>query len=123
MKTLKILAALTIFLTIYSCSDKDAENYDKLGVTKNKFTDETLQEIYDLQNERNTKGLMSYFESSNAKNREVVALAFGSVQDAAALNNLFFLLEEDKSEKVSLVYCSCLSNTFCSFFNSNPIFS
>ena len=102
MKTLKILAALTIFLTIYSCSDKDAENYDKLGVTKNKFTDETLQEIYDLQNERNTKGLMSYFESSNAKNREVVALAFGSVQDAAALNNLFFLLEEDKSEKVRL---------------------
>jgi len=101
LKTLKLFAAL-IILIIYSCSDRDAESYDKHVFSENKFKNATLQEIYNFQNERNTNALIPYFESSKAMLREATALAFASLQDATALNELFFLLEEDKSEKVRL---------------------
>ncbi len=100
MKALKILPVFILFLL--SCSDKDAEKYDNKIINENLFTDETLQKIIDLQNDRNTKELLPYLQSSKAIYRETTALAFASVQDNAALNDLFFLLEEDKSKKVRL---------------------
>jgi cyclophilin family peptidyl-prolyl cis-trans isomerase/HEAT repeat protein len=100
LKTLKLLPALILFLV--SCSDKDAKNHDNKTINENIYTNTTLQEISNFQNDRNTTELLPYLESSKALYRETAALAFASLQDKAALNDLFLLLEEDKSEKVRL---------------------
>ncbi|MCX2739640.1 peptidylprolyl isomerase [Pontibacter anaerobius] len=65
-----------------------------LEPANNKFGDVTLQQIYTLQDTRNTTGLLPYLSDPNTSYRRHAALAFASVQDTAALATLQDMLED-----------------------------
>ncbi|WP_242927792.1 peptidylprolyl isomerase [Pontibacter vulgaris] len=60
----------------------------------NKFSDNTLQQIYTLQDERKTSDLLPYLQHPKAKYRYETALAFASVQDTLAIPQLLGLLSD-----------------------------
>ncbi|PTX10474.1 cyclophilin family peptidyl-prolyl cis-trans isomerase [Pontibacter mucosus] len=60
----------------------------------NKFGDITLQQIYTLQDERNTTDLLPYLSNPNSAYRQHAAMAFASVQDTAALQALLQTLQD-----------------------------
>jgi len=60
----------------------------------NKFADTTLQHIYTLQDQRNTKDLLPYLHHHNPAYRTEAALAFASVQDTLAVPPLLQLLTD-----------------------------
>ncbi|GAB3530496.1 hypothetical protein GCM10027443_11190 [Pontibacter brevis] len=63
-------------------------------VAFNKFGDTTLQQIYTLQDERNTAELLPYLHHNSPKYRTEAALAFASVQDTLAVPSLLQLLAD-----------------------------
>lgn len=67
----------------------------------NKFADTTLQQIAQFQYNRNTKALLNFCNDKEAKYRKAAALAFGSVQDTLAINNLWELVQ-DKTPEVRI---------------------
>ncbi|WP_299756699.1 peptidylprolyl isomerase [uncultured Pontibacter sp.] len=67
---------------------------DTTEPANNKFGDVTLQQIYTLQDERNTTALLPYLANPNTSYRRHAALAFASVQDTAALPALHTLLSD-----------------------------
>jgi len=100
MKRIFILVfGLTVLL---GCGTDSTEVRDKGKVeepVKNRFQDKTLQTIYTLQNQRDGKGLFPYLKNENPAYREAAALAFASVQDAAAIEPLTALFD-DPDEKI-----------------------
>lgn len=66
---------------------------------KNRFQDKTLQTIYTLQNQRDGNGLFPYLKNKNPAYREAAALAFASIQDAAAVEPLTALFD-DPEERI-----------------------
>ncbi|TPE43704.1 peptidylprolyl isomerase [Pontibacter mangrovi] len=65
-----------------------------LEPANNKFGDITLQQIYTLQDERNTSSLLPFLSNPNTAYRQHAALAFASVQDTVALPALEHLLAD-----------------------------
>ncbi len=63
------------------------------------ISDETVQEIFRLQDERDTKGLLEYTEHVDATYRYAAATALASVQDSVAVPTLSRMLR-DTSEDV-----------------------
>ncbi|WP_162053757.1 peptidylprolyl isomerase [Pontibacter pamirensis] len=63
-------------------------------VAINKFEDKTLQQIYTLQDERNTAELLPYLSHTSPQYRTEAALAFASVQDTLAVPPLLQLLAD-----------------------------
>ncbi|RDV17070.1 hypothetical protein DXT99_00705 [Pontibacter diazotrophicus] len=63
-------------------------------VAINKFEDKTLQQIYTLQDERNTIELLPYLSHTSPQYRTEAALAFASVQDTLAVPPLLQLLTD-----------------------------
>lgn len=63
--------------------------------------DPILQEIYNLQTERNGKGLLSFMNNSNSSYRYASTLAFGSVQDTTLLDSVALRLK-DSNEQVRI---------------------
>lgn len=57
--------------------------------------DAVIQQIFNFQNKRDTKALLSYLTVENPTHRYLAAMAFGSVQDTAAIDNLVNLLKDD----------------------------
>jgi cyclophilin family peptidyl-prolyl cis-trans isomerase len=64
----------------------------------NIFSDEVMQKIYTLQDERNTGKLFDYFQNDNSKYRRAAALAFASIRDTAAVLPLAALLADKKED-------------------------
>ncbi|WP_161890235.1 peptidylprolyl isomerase [Pontibacter russatus] len=60
----------------------------------NKFSDGTLRQIYTLQDERNTTGLLPFLSNPSPQYRTAAALAFASVQDTLAVPTLVHLLAD-----------------------------
>jgi cyclophilin family peptidyl-prolyl cis-trans isomerase len=63
----------------------------------NKFSDEQLQRIYTLQDERKTAELLPYLQHGKHTYRQESALAFASVQDTLAIPQLLSLLTDTSS--------------------------
>ncbi|MBN1252378.1 MAG: peptidylprolyl isomerase [Bacteroidales bacterium] len=99
MKNSFYIIAIIIFIAS-SCNSNDLINNGLLNV--NKFSDETFREIYNFQDERNTKELLKFLTNRKDKYREAAALAFASVQDSNAIEQLFELLFNDDSENVRI---------------------
>jgi cyclophilin family peptidyl-prolyl cis-trans isomerase len=101
----------TLFLgvvTLIACQTHSTETQQK-GEAKtpvtNIFHDKTLQKIYTLQNQRDSKGLFPYLKEKNPVFRKAAILAFASVQDAAAIEPLFAPFEDtDEGIRAAAAY-------------------
>ncbi len=97
MKNIILLIGIFYFVSL-SCNNNidHSSLHNKEG--ENKFVDTTLQQIMDLQYERNTEGLLKFTDNNSSKYREAMAMAFGSVQDTNAIPKLSELLNDKESE-------------------------
>lgn len=95
-KMRNLLGLLLIFvLSLAACKqstilEKKAINID--------LEDAVIQQIFNFQNKRNTNALLPYLTVENPTHRYLAALAFGSVQDSAAITELLSLLNDPYEE-------------------------
>tara|TARA_B100000497_G_scaffold74589_1_gene83580 strand:+ start:1298 stop:2896 length:1599 start_codon:yes stop_codon:yes gene_type:complete len=78
-----------IILFIVGCSRKDK-------TTKNKFSDDGLIKIYELQDRRNTLELLPFLKAKKEEHRVASAMAFASIQDTLAIPYLNQMLQIDQ---------------------------
>ncbi|MHA6247014.1 peptidylprolyl isomerase [Pontibacter sp. CAU 1760] len=79
---------------LVACQQLPQRQPKAVAKAPNKFSDETLRQIYTLQDERNTTALLPYLSHANKKYRAEAALAFASVQDTLAVAHLLPLLSD-----------------------------
>ncbi len=95
-------------VTLIACQTHSTETQQKGEAktpVKNIFHDKTLQKIYSLQNQRDSKGLFPYLKEKNPVFRKAAVLAFASVQDAAAIEPLSALFEDtDEGIRAAAAY-------------------
>lgn len=72
--------------------------------------DPVVQQIFNFQNKRNTQALLPYLAVENPSHRYLAAMAFGSVQDTSAIDNLTALLS-DEYEQVRSAAAYALGQT------------
>jgi len=94
-----------------SCNTKNSINEVFSG--NNKFSDKTFQEIYNYQDQRNTKELLKFLTNENKIYREAAALAFASVQDSSAVSQLFEVLKTDDNQNVKIAAIFAIGQTNC----------
>lgn len=90
-------ACLAILILVISACQHESDKIISQRVI-NKFNDSTLVNIYEAQDKRDTKTLLSYLNHENAMYREEAALAFGSVQDSSAITYLSLLLNDENAK-------------------------
>ncbi|MGV3539996.1 MAG: peptidylprolyl isomerase [Rufibacter sp.] len=88
-------SAVVVLLLAAACSQPGQKSGTS---TVNKFSDATLRNIYNLQDERNTAGLRPFLQRPEAMYRREAALAFASVQDSTAISALTPLLQDTDPE-------------------------
>jgi len=79
---------------------------------KNIFSDVNLQKIFDLQDRRDAEGLLPFFSHESVDYREKAALAFASVQDPRAIQELFSLLLKDNAPRVRAAAAYSLGQSY-----------
>jgi hypothetical protein len=84
MKRLSLV--ILIVLEFTSCKETPSTN---------KFADPVLMKIADLKDRRSSDSLYSFFTNEKAAYREEAALAFASIQDSAAVQQLKKLLSDE----------------------------
>jgi len=82
---------MVIFFLAATQSCDHASDYEKPILTST-----GCQNIIGFQDKRDVKALIPYFLDDDYQLREQAALAFGSVNDTAALNSLYTMLEEEE---------------------------
>lgn len=100
MKSFIYFSTLLLFI---SCSKKET--------LTNKFSDSEILRIADLQDRRHTDSLLLYFASENKKYRKEAVLAFASLQDTLAINDLSKLLLTDVDAGVRTAAAFALGQT------------
>ncbi|MFC6997427.1 peptidylprolyl isomerase [Rufibacter roseus] len=88
-------SAAALLLIAAACSQPGQKSSSGTG---NKFSDATIRNIYTLQDERKTEGLLPFLQRPEAMYRREAALAFASVQDTAAVSALTPLLQDPEAE-------------------------
>lgn len=78
-----------ISVLILGCSHKNIDSV-------NKFSDEGIVNIYDLQDQRKTNELLPYLKAKKESHRITAALAFASIQDTIAIPYLNQMLQIDQ---------------------------
>ena len=96
MRNILLSIGVLYFLGL-SCNNYTDHSSLQNKTAINKFVDTTLQQIMELQYERNTEGLLKFVDHKSSKYREAVVMAFGSVQDTLALTKLSELLNDKES--------------------------
>lgn len=86
-----------LWLLFLSCT-ATVENTPAVSIKVNKFQDSTLAKIYQLQDERKSQAIASYFTSENPHYRAAAAMAMASVQDKAMISYLGVLLDDPESK-------------------------
>ncbi|MBL6446136.1 peptidylprolyl isomerase [Fulvivirga sp. 29W222] len=86
---------LLLICVIAACQTKVEK---PANISLNKYSDSILIQIYDYQDKRDTKNLLSYFNHENSDYRKAAAEAFGSVQDSLAIPMLSHLLYDSSSQ-------------------------
>lgn len=97
MKNYFNAACLAVSILLISACEQQADQVVSTEI--NKFADESIASIYEAQDKRDTKTLLSFFDHETPKYREEAANAFGSVQDTSAISQLSLLLG-DKNARV-----------------------
>ncbi|MBC5993630.1 peptidylprolyl isomerase [Pontibacter cellulosilyticus] len=80
-----------VFMALAACQQLPQQSPE---IAVNKFSDTTLQQIYTLQDERNTTELLPFLHHNKPKYRTEAAIAFASVQDTLAVSDLLALLSD-----------------------------
>lgn len=113
---MKNLSIISILLLIISCSQQekggsaDIPNFDNAientsQTPLNKFANDSLKLIYNLQDTRNTEALLPLLSSTNQENKLAAILAFASIQDSAANQQLLkALLDNDPAIREAAAY-------------------
>ena len=78
-----------IILFILGCSKTDE-------ISKNKFSDDELIQIYELQDKREGKALLPFLKAKKEEHRIAAALAFASIQDTLSIPYLNQMLQIDQ---------------------------
>ena len=91
----------------YSCNPKDSPE-KQLPF----FQDPIIQKIYNLQDHRDTDGLKQFLSDENPVYRKLATLAFGSVQDSAAIPALFSVLLKDNDSTIRAAAAYALGQTY-----------
>jgi len=86
----KFLAYILLILFAFGCSD--GPRNEEVG--NNVFIDAELRKIYDAADQRDYETLALYAQNETAAYRMAYARCMGSVQDPAALNNLYELMRD-----------------------------
>lgn len=86
---MKYIVPIILFLT--SCQPKTE--------SPNRFGDESLLHIYDLQDKRDTEALLPYLKAKKEEHRITAALAFASIQDSLSIPYLNQMLQIDQDHK------------------------
>jgi cyclophilin family peptidyl-prolyl cis-trans isomerase/HEAT repeat protein len=96
IQTIHLLTYL--WLLFLSCT-ATVENTPSVNNNQvNKFQDSTLAKIYQLQDERKSQEIASFFTSENPAYREAAAMAMASVQDKEMISYLGVLLDDTVSK-------------------------
>ncbi|PCJ66374.1 MAG: hypothetical protein COA58_06240 [Bacteroidetes bacterium] len=85
---MKYVIVFILFLT--AC--KDNTN----NTNQNDFADDKLVHIYEMQDRRDTRGLLPFLKAKKEKHRIAAALAFASIQDTLAIPYLNQMLQIDQ---------------------------
>ena len=78
-----------IILFILGCSKTDE-------ISKNKFSDDELIQIYELQDKRKGEALLPFLKAKKEEHRIAAALAFASIQDTLSIPYLNQMLQIDQ---------------------------
>jgi cyclophilin family peptidyl-prolyl cis-trans isomerase len=95
-KTYTLLIALATLAACQSQPPQQSLTPEPQGL--NKFSDANLQQLYTLQDERNTTQLLTFLNHPNAQYRREAAIAFGSMQDSVAIPQLLLSLSDTASD-------------------------
>lgn len=102
------LIFLCLCMAMISCgkdSTQEEPGEKSKILQENIFQDQTLRQIYTLQNQRDANGLLVYLKDKNPGYREAAALAFASVQSPSAIEPLSALLvDESKAVRCAAAY-------------------
>ncbi|MFT6177582.1 MAG: HEAT repeat protein, partial [Bacteroidia bacterium] len=80
--------AIILLLLIAACGPKNEG--------PNKFSDEKLINIYELQDRRDNKALLPFLKAKKESHRIAAAMAFASIQDTIAIPYLNQMLQIDQ---------------------------
>ena len=98
-----ILPLLAVLVLAIACNQQ-TNDYNSIS-RQNKFSDEVFLQIAELQDKRNTGGLIKFFDYEESKYRRAAALAFGSVQDSVAVGYLNRLLKDVNTDvRIAAIY-------------------
>ena len=100
----KLILFIPILVLTY-CTSQQSKN--------NKFSDNTLVSISDLQDRRKVDSLILFLENKNSAYRKEACLAFGSVQDSLAISALGKILKQDEDEQVRATAAFAIGQTTC----------
>lgn len=100
----KLILFLPVLLLTY-CTSQQGKN--------NKFSDDTLISISDLQDKRQVDSLSLFLKNENPLYRKEACLAFASVQDSLVAPVLSKALKQDEDEQVRAAAAFALGQTIC----------
>lgn len=100
--TKQILLFLVLNVTLISCLQNENLKEEKIIHFANKFEDKQIRDIYDLRDQRNTKGLIALLKNAKPKHKIEILTALGSVQDTLALGACEEILIGDNTIDVKL---------------------
>lgn len=86
----KNLAYILFIVSVFGCSG--GPRHEEVG--NNAFTDAELRKIYDAADQRDYEAIASYAHHETAAYRMAYARSMGSVQDTAALTDLYKLMRD-----------------------------
>lgn len=93
---MRIFTVIIALLLLLSCTGNKEKNI---------FSDETVRQIYGFQDVRDTENLSPFLKNSRPEYRKFAALAFASIQDKEAVDELILLLgDEDESVRTAAAY-------------------
>ncbi len=93
---MRIFTVIIALLLLLSCTGNKEKNI---------FSDETVRQIYGFQDVRDTEKLIPFLKSSRPEYRKFAALAFASIQDKEAVDELILLLaDEDENVRGAAAY-------------------
>lgn len=84
--------SIALLFLLFSCKKDSSAIRSTIEVN---LEDPVIKQIFKLQNNRNTDALLSYLTVENPTHRYLATMAFGSVQDTAAIKDLVNLLKDD----------------------------
>lgn len=98
----KLILVLPILILTYCTSQQEKSN---------KFSDNILVSIGDLQDRRKVDSLILFLENKNPVYRKEACLAFASVQDSLAISALGKVLRQDEDEYVRVAAAFAIGQT------------